>query len=139
MADEEDFCEGCGVRDTGANFSHPGLCQRCNASIQGMSPDELLKGDKARLLFGHACCARADIAWLRLFSRSQGSLTSTLVSNSTTKQGSFSSWRDDFEEVEIRLPLPPDVTKRTISVQVRHTCPRAVRRPERTPRPVGGL
>ena len=29
----DNFCEGCGVRNTGENFSHPGLCKSCMGAM----------------------------------------------------------------------------------------------------------
>jgi hypothetical protein len=77
--DEPDFCEGCGVRDTGDNFNHPGLCKRCNAHIMGMDHEDLLN------------------------SKTVGE---QLATNSTVKGGKFASWDDAGTEVEVRLNLP---------------------------------
>lgn len=89
----EDTCEGCGVRDTGFNFSHEGLCKKCNDAIMAMTPEELLRGDNGELL----------------------------SKNSSEKVGAFKRWRDDLEEVEVRLPLPDGATKQTLSVKVEPT------------------
>jgi hypothetical protein len=90
--DEADICEGCGVRDTGSNFNHEGLCKKCNEKIMGMAPEELLKGQEGQL--------------------------KDLSKNSTEKSGAFKGWKDDLEEVEVRLPIPPGATKRNLVVKV---------------------
>ncbi len=87
----DDFCEGCGVRDLGDNFSHPGLCKRCNDKIQGMQPEELL--------------STKDVG-VRLAASSQ------------TKDGSFKTWGDTGSEVEIRVPLPVDTTSSEVRVDL---------------------
>ena len=84
MSVEEDWCEGCGVRDTGDNFNHPGLCKACNAQIMGMSPDELMKG-----------------------SGEDGELGRLLAESAGVKKGEYSAWLDDSEFVELTVPLPP--------------------------------
>jgi hypothetical protein len=97
MADEtplEDLCEGCGVRDTGNNFAHEGLCKRCMDGIMGAPEEELL-------------------------SREQGSdaLAKRLASNADEKAGPLKSWKDDGGEVEVSMPLPDGVIKADLQIK----------------------
>lgn len=96
---EADICEGCGVRDQGDNFSHEGLCKRCNETIMGMPQDDLLKATSG-----------------------DGKLMGDVLgANSQVKSGSFKCWKDDVEEVEIRLPLPKGTTKKSLRIDLNQT------------------
>ena len=90
----EDLCEGCGVRDTGHNFAHEGLCKRCMDGIMGAPEEELL-------------------------AREQGSdaLARRLASNAEEKEQSMIDWKDDGGEVELAMPLPDGVAKADLRVK----------------------
>ena len=91
-ADEDNYCEGCMVRNTGDNFAHPAFCRACMAATMEAPPDEILKGNEH--------------------------LTGRLAANADAKVGALTSWRDtDGAEVEIVLPLPPGVGKKELRVK----------------------
>ena len=92
--DVDNICEGCGTRNTGANFEHEALCKSCMAQIMGTN--DVLKG--------------------------KGSLNSELLKNADTKSGALTTWKDtDGLEVELVLPLPQGVTKRQLQVKTTAT------------------
>ena len=41
----DNMCEGCMVRNTGENFSHPGFCKSCMSTMMGLPSDDVLKGN----------------------------------------------------------------------------------------------
>jgi len=94
-ADEDNYCEGCMVRNTGDNFSHPAMCKSCMSAMMGSDVKEILEKDK---------------------------LTEMLSSNADEKVGPLRTWMDtDGTEVEITLPLPPGVTKKELRVKASPT------------------
>ena len=90
--DEDNICEGCMVRNTGENFSHPGFCKGCMSSMMEAPTEEVLEGNNT--------------------------LTDRFAKHADEKVGPLTSWRDtDGIEVEIMLPLPPGVTKQDLRVK----------------------
>jgi len=98
------ICEGCGVRDTGSNFTHAGLCKVCGDKIMGMSPEELLQGDGSG---GDGSGPK---------SVNTAGLSAKLAAISLEKTGTFQSWKDDGDEVEITLPIPEGTQKKELHV-----------------------
>ena len=92
---DEDVCEGCGVRDTGENFAHEGLCKKCMGTIMDTGVDTLMAG--------------GDV------------LTETLAKSAEEKTGPLTDWTDDAEEVEVRLPLPTGTIKAQLTVKIAPT------------------
>ena len=90
--DMDNFCDGCAVRNTGDNFSHPGLCKSCMSAMMDAPHEEILKGEDH--------------------------LTDRLARNADDKNGPLTSWLDtDGAEVEITLPLPPGTTKKDLRIK----------------------
>ena len=90
--DEDNYCEGCMTRNTGDNFSHPGLCKQCMGGIMGSSVDDVLKGEET--------------------------LTTKLAMAADAKDGPLRTWKEsDGIEVEIMLPVPTGTGKKDIQVQ----------------------
>lgn len=96
MAQYEDeldnICEGCGVRNTGSNFSHAGLCKTCMGGIMGAPEEELLSDTNE--------------------------MAKKLAANVDEKQGPLTTWKDQGSEVEVLLPIPLGVTKKQLVVKV---------------------
>jgi len=94
-ADEDNYCEGCMVRNTGDNFSHPAMCKSCMSAMMGSEVNEILEQD---------------------------GITEKLAKNADEKTGPLRTWLDtDGTEVEITLPIPPGVTKNDLRVKASPT------------------
>ena len=94
LFDEEmdNMCEGCMTCNTGDNFAHAGLCKSCMTAMMDMDHKEILKGDEG--------------------------VGQKLADNADVKIGALTSWKDsDGVEVEIILPMPPDVNKKDVRVK----------------------
>jgi len=91
--DIDNFCEGCGVRNTGDNFHGPAFCRACMSSMMDMPHENVLEG--------------------------KDKLTQALLDNQENKVGALNTWKDtDGAEVEIMLPLPAGTSKTDLVVKV---------------------
>ena len=96
MFDEEqdNYCEGCMVRNTGDNFAHAGLCRLCMSQLAAAADDEVLKGKEALMVRPRALDVPPTCE-LQLIPAVRGLLNQArLATAADAKEGPLRTWRD---------------------------------------------